>query len=335
MSKIRVFNIGLGTLSSSLARALILHREKKDLPWIWHKRVGGFDIDSIEIVGFADIDCRKINENTNPPIIPGFLLDDLKILRDHINNNLCVSDPEIFKNTLKKLEPDIVILAINSGEENTSRRYAEISADTGTSLVNTTPEYLARDPVISERFLGRGLLIVGDDLLSNIGGTILHKSMADFFKRRGLRILRSYQLDISGTLETLITSDERIRTKKRDIKSRSIEIEGVERIIAGTTDYVPFLEDQRISHIYMEILGPLDKIYRIEVKYWSFDGSSGVNTLLDVIRALAYVVKRFSGNREELIRYAEIISAYGFKAPPKSLRYGDALEIFEKTFCSW
>jgi myo-inositol-1-phosphate synthase len=329
MGKIRVFGIGHGTVLSSLIKAVELFKNKK-LEGLWHDKIGGYGVEDIEVIGLSDINCEKIRDNRFYAI-PGLLLDDIAILRDYLGS-LCTSDPESFKRELRKTEPDIVLLAINSGEERTSRKYAEISMELNISFINTTPEIIARDQKLFNGFIERDIILVGDDLLSSIGGTMIHKSVAEFFSRRNLRILRSYQLDISGTLETLVTSDENIRMKKREVKSRSIGIEGVEKITAGTTDYVPFLEDQRISHIYMEILGPLNKIYRIEIKYWSYDGSSSVNTVLDTIRAIAYSVREYGGDKELLRKYAEIISAYGFKAPPRLIKYSEALELFEKIF---
>ncbi len=329
MEKIRVFGVGLGTVLSSLIKAVEFSKEK-GIEGLWHNRIGGYSVEDIEVVGLSDINCEKIR-NRRFHIIPGILLDDITILRDYLGP-LCTSDPEDFKRELKKTEPDIVLLAINSGEEKTSRKYAEISMELNISLINTTPEIIARDQKLFDRFLERDIILIGDDLLSSIGGTMIHKNIAEFFSKRNLKILRSYQLDISGTLETLVTSDENIRMKKREVKSQSIGIEGVEKITAGTTDYVPFLEDQRISHIYMEVLGPLSKIYKIEIKYWSHDGSSSVNTVLDTIRAIAYSTRRYRGDKEILRKHAEIISAYGFKAPPKTIKYSEALELFEKIF---
>ncbi|MEM0283205.1 MAG: hypothetical protein QXE32_02740 [Sulfolobales archaeon] len=333
MKKIRIISIGFGNSISNLARFLdLLSRDAGAEEWVWHRIVGGFKAGDLELVGSIDIDCRKINNiEFKIPVFKGFLIDESKILREALPS-LCLGSEDDVRNKIKELKPDIGLIAVNSGQPNTVRRYAEIMLELGIPVINMTPERIARDEYLRREFLGRGLIVVGDDLMSQAGGTILHKYLVRFFTERGLRVLRSYQLDVAGTLETLVTTDESVRIEKRNIKSEVIRIEGGERVSAGTTDYVPFLEDQRISHIYLEAIAPMNKIFRLEAKYWSYDGVNALNTLLDVVRAVMYSVREHGSSREVLEEDALIISAYGFKAPPKLVVFEEALNLFEKRF---
>ncbi|MEZ0289967.1 MAG: hypothetical protein ABWJ42_02610 [Sulfolobales archaeon] len=331
--RIRVLSIGYGNSIQNTLRFLDQVRSSESVrEWVWHERVGRFYVDDVEFVGIVDIDCKKINsESSKISIFRGILLDEIKILREAIGS-LCTCSEDEFRREIKDLEFDVGVIAINSGETATSRRYAEILLEKGAAVINMTPEELARDRGLQERFLSERRIIVGDDLLSQAGGTILHKYLIRFFSERGFKVLRSYQLDVAGTLETLVTTDESIRLKKRSIKSDSIKIEGSERVVAGTTDYVPFLEDQRISHIFIEIMAPLNKIFKLEARYWSYDGVNAVNTLLDVIRAVAYSIREHREDLRLLEEDANIISVYGFKAPPKILRFEEAFKLFEERF---
>lgn len=332
MSRIETVFIGYGNSARWFLEFLEMARRGGERGLlVWHEKVGGYRPHDIEVRGFFDIDCRKVSEKNTPPVYRGVLLDEARFLREAIGD-VCTDTIEGFRRQVRALDPEIAVLAINSGEEKTSREYARILRESGVSLVNMTPEAIARDSIVRGSFVSEGLLVVGDDLMSHVGGTILHKYLVRLFTRRGLRVIKSYQLDVSGTLETYVTTDESIRALKRDLKSSTIEIEGAGRVVAGTTDYVPFLEDQRVSHIYIEIEAPMSKVFRIEVKYWSYDGVNAINTLLDVIRAVKASLDENSGDKTLIERDIEIISAYGFKAPPRPVDIERALTEFEERF---
>lgn len=333
MRKISVIVIGYGNSIYNLQNFLELIKERRyEDVLIWHKKVGGYNAEDIDLKAFFEIDCTKIDMFRDKiPIYRGILLDEAEFLRKAIND-LCVSDPREFREIIRSIDPDVAVLAINSGEEKTSREYARILSEESISLINMTPEKLVNNDTLRRSFISKGSLIVGDDLMSHAGGTILHRYLVRFFTERGLKVIKSYQLDVSGTLETFVTLDEKIRSLKRDVKSRSIEFEGVEKVVAGTTDYIPFLKDQRISHIYMEIEAPMKKIFRLEVKYWSYDGVNAINTLIDVIRAVKTSEDENSKDPVSLERDIEIISAYGFKYPPKLMNIDESIKKFEERF---
>ncbi|MEM2856709.1 MAG: hypothetical protein QW416_06380 [Candidatus Nitrosocaldaceae archaeon] len=338
---IRVALLGIGNASSILLQGLEYYKGDNE-EGLWHTKVGNYTISDISIVGAFDIDKRKVglelteaifvNNITRYTKVPksgiivnsGILEDELPLhLREIINVNSNSYDNLI--SSLKEIKPDIVVNLISSGLDNTSKLYAKASLEVGADFINATPTDLKSFlPLFKEK----GLMIVGDDLMSQFGGTAFHKSMIDFMVERGVKIEKSYQLDVGGSTETLNTINEKIKESKRRVKTTSIDIEAPYEFesIAGTTEYTQFLNDERVSYYWMKSKGFMNTPITIDIVLRTHDGSNAANVLLDVIRAVRYAK---DNNRLELI---DIIASYGFKNSQKIKKIREAYKEFVDIF---
>jgi myo-inositol-1-phosphate synthase len=168
-------------------------------------------------------------------------------------------------------------------------------------------------------------LLVGDDLLSQLGGTAFHKGMIDFMVERGVHVNRSYQLDVGGTEETKRTMDERIKMTKRSMKTKSIGMEAPYAFesVAGTTEYTDFLGDYRNSYYWMSSTGFMGSEVIMDLRLHTSDSANAGNVLLDVVRA---------ASKKSKAKHANVISAYAFKSPPKDFGIREAYRNFASLF---
>lgn len=344
--KIRVALIGIGNAASALVQGATYYSQDRRRSGLWHEVVGGCRPSDIEFVDAYDIDSRKIGLDLSEaihappnalskylavpklgvPVKPGFLLDPLpQILRSSItlpNDVSTEASPALDGGV------DVVVNLISSGLSRTSETYARRAAEGGACFVNATPSPIATKETLVSEFQRRRLVVVGDDLLSQFGGTAFHKGILDFMNRRGIRVRRSYQLDVGGGTETLNTIDEFIRADKRKMKTEAIASElpyGFETV-AGTTDYVDYLGNTRTSYFWIEGDNFLGSTVKVDVYLKTSDGPNAGNILFDVIRA-AKAAKDAgqSGAPPE-------ICAYGFKKTPVVLKLHDAVTDFSKKY---
>lgn len=315
----------------------------KKIGGVWHKHVGGHNIQDIQIVTAFDIDKRKIGTDLTesifrepnvtpkfakvPPskitVNPGIMKDEVP---PHLQGN--IQSKESIVEDLKKSEATIALNLIPSGMQKTSLAYANECLDAGVSVVNATPAKLATNSSLSGRFGRAKLIIAGDDLMSQFGGTAFHKGILDFINSRGIRVDKSYQLDVGGGNETLNTISEEIKLAKRDIKTESISAEIPYKFatVAGTTDYVDYLGNNRTSYFWISGSGFFDSDVKIDVYLRTNDGANSANVLFDVVRAVSYSMKR------KKYGAVEEICDYGFKRLPKPVPLHDAHREFMKKF---
>jgi myo-inositol-1-phosphate synthase len=332
---IRVALIGVGNVASAFVQMIYAG----DVKGIWHERIGGFERTDLKIVGVFDIDARKVGRDLSeaifaePNVTPRFSevgqtgivvqpgIANYEIPK-HIMGTPVKSDD--FGELLKACQADVVLNLIPSGMHQTSYEYAEAALRAGSSFVNATPSSVATDAALVRRFENAGLVIVGDDLLSQFGGTAFHKGILDFMNSRGLQIEKSYQLDVGGGSETLNTINEEIKLDKREIKTGSIseEIPYKFETVAGTTDYVDYLGNNRTSYFWIQAKTLFDSDIKIDVYLRTNDGANAGNILLDVTRAVSKAKsQRRYGSQQE-------ICDYGFKKPLRPALLRKAHEEF-------
>jgi myo-inositol-1-phosphate synthase len=190
--------------------------------------------------------------------------------------------------------------------------------------VNGTPSEIACDNNLVRKYQNSQLVIAGDDILSQFGGTAFHKGILDFMNSRGLAIEKSYQLDVGGGSETLNTIDENIKMEKRNIKTESIseEVPYKFETVAGTTDYVDYMGNNRTSYFWIKARSFFDSDVKIDIYLRTNDAANAGNVLLDIIRAVikSKSERRFGAPRE--------ICDYGFKKLPKPALLRRAREEF-------
>ncbi len=345
MARIRVALLGLGNVACTLLYGMEYYRKGLNgRRGLWHEMVGNYSIDDIEIVGAFDIDASKVGRSVadvlrasgretitsidaykDMNISAGIMLDEPP---EHWSIDIIKMDRDEFIDLLKGCDADVVVNLISSSLDGSSLAYAESSLEAGASFINATPSILQSNHGLVDAFKARRLLIVGDDLMSQFGGTVFHKGILQLLHRRGIMVESSYQLDVGGSSDTRNTIREDVRARKRAIKTASINAElpyefGVS---AGTTEYMEFLKDDRISYYWFYAEGFMGSPVRIDVMMRSNDGANACNVLLDVIRAVKYARDRDDPN------LAVLISAYGFKSPPRAINVMDAQQRFEEVF---
>lgn len=326
---IRIVILGVGNVASALVQALCLG----ELAGEWHEKVGGYNKGDITIVGAFDVDRRKVGRdlaegifaapnvtprfsnvtNIGVQIQPGIANEEVP---EHLSENSSGTDK--FPELLKACSADVVLNLIPSGMQVTSRLYCEASLLAGCSFVNATPATIANDPTLARKFGRSRLVLAGDDLLSQFGGTAFHKGILEFMNRRGLAIEKSYQLDVGGGSETLNTIDESVKLGKRSIKTEAIseEIPYSFDTVAGTTDYVDYMGNDRTSYFWIQARTAFGSKIKVDVYLRTNDGANATNVLIDVIRAVA------SARNDGRYGVPGDICAYGFKkfASPVHLR---------------
>ncbi|MGQ9479508.1 MAG: hypothetical protein ACUVQ0_05815, partial [Thermoproteota archaeon] len=219
---------------------------------------------------------------------------------------------------------------ISSGLDKTSLAYAEAARRASVSFANATPTIIATNPDVVENFRRKSLIVVGDDLMSQLGGTALHRGILAFLKSRGVKPIRSYQLDVGGGLETLNTMYEDLRDFKKQVKTSSIIEEGEEgwEVVSGTTDYVDFLGSNKVTYIQFTATGFMGSSLVINLNLRSNDGMNAGNVILDIVRAVAKAKEKgLSGN-------VSVISNYGFKKKLEKKKILEAVAAFEAEYCS-
>jgi myo-inositol-1-phosphate synthase len=178
--------------------------------------------------------------------------------------------------------------------------------------VNATPNFIASDAVWAQKFEGAELPVVGDDLVDQVGATTLHKTLLQLLSMNGVHITETYQLDVGGGTESLDTLD-RTRDLKREVKTQSVEaaLPYEAAVVAGSTDYVDFLQNRRDSYFWIRGLHFCQVPMQIDLKLSTVDAPNAGSVLLDVIRAVKIALDR--GMKGAV----EPVCAYGFKHPPR------------------
>lgn len=335
MSKVRVAIAGVGNCASALVQGVYYYRnadENSFVPGLLHVKFGPYHVHDIEFVAAFDVDERKIGKDLSeaiftPPnntrhfsdvpklgveVMRAPVLDGIgKYLKDVIKIDPS-SKPVDVADVLKSVNADVLINYVPVGSENAARWYAQQSLEAGTAFANAMPVFIASDPKWQRKFRRKGLPIAGDDVQSQIGSTILHKTLVKLLVNRGVKVLRTYQLNFGGDTDFL-NMLERERLKSKEISKTSAVTSMVPYkfdVKIGPSDYVPFLKNKKIAYIMIEGLYFGDTPVTIDVKLDVWDAPNSAGVMIDVVRAIK--IARDRGISGPLTS----ISAYAFKHPP-------------------
>jgi myo-inositol-1-phosphate synthase len=346
--RIRVAFIGVGNSASASIQGLFYYSSNPEKEGLWHPIVGGYRVSDIKVVAALDVDQRKVGKDVSEAVfsepnsfekcfnIPKTgIVVERGLLEDEPNPYLASTlrpvkqDREGIVEYFRKNQVDIAVNTISSGLDKSSIAYAEAACEAGASFVNTTPTSVATNIALIEKFRERKLVLVGDDLMSQLGGTAFHRGLVALLKSRGVKPVKSYQLDVGGGLETLNTMYEDLRDFKKQVKTSSIleEVEEGWEVVSGTTDYVDFLGNNRITYLQFNATGFMGGGFTINVSLRSNDGVNAGNIILDVVRAVAKAREDgLGGNVDE-------ISNYGFKKTLKRKKLVEATAVFQSKYC--
>ena len=336
---------GVGNLASVFIQGLKFY-SGDERRGVWHPNIAGLRPKDIQVVAAFDVDSRKVGLELSkaafapPNVARRYLaLPKGKILVDpgvskgdaapHLSQTRLVKagSDEVAKR-LEGSGADILINLISSGSAASSEEYARAAFRAGCAYVNCTPSLVLRNSKLVADFHRAKLPLLGDDLMSQFGGTIFHKGLLGLMVKRGVKIAKSYQLDVGGGSETLNTIDEEIKLAKRAVKTTAVasEVPYKFETIAGTTDFVDYMGNERTSYFWFGGTGFMNSDISVDIYLRSSDGANGCNVLLDVIRATYRSMKT-----GRLGTIGEIC-AYGFKSPPKPMRFDEAYAKFNALY---
>ena len=315
---IRVAIAGVGNCASSLVQGVEYYKDAKDedkIPGIMHPNFGGYRIRDVEFVAAFDVDAAKVGTDLSQAIFASqnntYKFCDVPAsgvtvqrgptmdgLGEYYRQMITESSEEAVDvaQVLKDKKVDILVSYLPVGSEQADKYYAQAAMDAGCGFVNCLPVFIASDPQWAQKFRDAGLPIVGDDIKSQVGATITHRVMARLFEDRGVRLDRTYQLNVGGDMDFMnMLERSRLESKKisktravtsivpHDMDPRNVHI--------GPSDYVAWLDDRKFAFVRLEgtTFGdvPLNLEYKLEV--WDSPNSAGV---IDAIRSCKLAMDR-------------------------------------------
>ncbi len=350
LSQVKVALIGVGNCSSAFIQGLSYYANldrKENRIGLQNPFLGGMSPSDIHVVAAFDIDEDKVGKDLSEAIFSGLnnapkvvdvsstgvfvskgpVMDGIS---KGIKNKIKVSDSadSNVSKILKETEAEVVINLLPSGAVEASKWYAKQALDAGCGFVNATPCFIASDPSWVKRFEDLELPLAGDDLIDQVGSTALHKTLLSLLSNNGVKITETYQLDVGGGAESMDTHD-RTRIVKRNIKTQSVAsaLPYKAEIVAGSTDYVDFLENKRDSYFWISGNYFCNSPMKIDLKFSTIDAPNAGSVLFDVTRAMKLAItKKLKG---AIIP----ICVYAFKKTPQmksNEKIKDSFEAFVK-----
>ena len=343
--KVRVGIVGVGNCASSFVQGLTHYagvRSNDPVPGLMNVDLGGYEIDDIEIASAFDVSALKVGcdvadaigaspNNTFvfakvPPtgirVQRGPTLDGIgRYLRDHVPEadaaQVDVAD------TLARTGTEVLVSYLPVGSQQASEFYAEEALKAGCGYVNCIPVFLASDAGWRRRFEERRLPIVGDDIKSQVGATIVHRALANLFRERGVRLDRTYQLNFGGNADFRNMLERERRESKKNSKTQAITSQldvplPADDIHVGPSDYVPWLTDRKWAHIRLEGTTFGDVPLNVELKLEVWDSPNSAGIVIDAVRCAKLVLDRGIGGA--LVGP----SSYFMKSPPEQFTDDEA-----------
>ncbi|HTE83345.1 MAG TPA: inositol-3-phosphate synthase [Dehalococcoidia bacterium] len=351
MGSINVAIIGAGNCASSLVQGVHFYRDAQpgqEIPGLMHVDLGGYHIRDINFVAAFDIDVNKVGKDLSEAIftrpnntekftdVPplgvkverGMTHDGLGKYLSQVIEKAPGSTADVVR-ILKETKTDVVINYLPVGSEEATKWYVEQVLAAGCGMVNCIPVFIAREPYWRKRFEDVGIPIIGDDIKSQVGATIVHRVLTRLFEDRGVRIDRTYQLNFGGNTDFLnMLERERLESKKIS-KTNAVTSQLDHEMLAndihvGPSDYVPWLEDRKWCYIHIEgtTFGNVPLKLECKLEVWDSPNSAGV--VIDAVRCVKLALDRgMSG-----ALYAP--SSYFMKSPPQQFTDNEARRMLEE-----
>jgi len=348
--KIRVAIIGVGNCASSLIQGVHYYRKASEtdrIPGLMHVNLGGYHIKDIEFTAGFDIVDTKVGKdlseaifaepnntykfcdvpNLNAPVYRGMTHDGLGKYLSEIVKKAPGPTADIIK-ILRDTHTDVVVSYLPVGSEMATKWYVEQVLEAGCGFINAIPVFIASSEYWGERFRSRGLPIIGDDIKSQVGATILHRVLTSLFVDRGVRLDRTYQLNFGGNTDFLnMLERERLESKKiskTNAVTSMLPYQLPEKDVhVGPSDYVPWLTDRKWCYVRMEGTTFGDVPLNVEVKLEVWDSPNSAGVVIDAIRCIKLALDR--GIAGPLTGPA----SYFMKSPPQQFQDNIAREMTE------
>jgi myo-inositol-1-phosphate synthase len=342
--KIRVGIVGVGNCASALIQGVEFYRNTKegdDAPGLMHVRVGQYHVSDVQFTCAFDVDINKVGTDLSKAMLVepnntiefaevpqlgvtvgrGPTLDGLgQYYREEVTESPL---PEVdVAQVLKDTQTEVLVNYLPVGSEQAAKFYAEQALEAGTAFINCMPVFIASHPAWATRFADRGVPIIGDDIKSQLGATIVHRILAKLFEDRGVHLDKTYQLNFGGNMDfkNMLERERLISKKKSKTQSVTSQLRrGIdsEQIHIGPSDHVPWLEDRKWAHIRLEgrEFGNVPLTVELKLEVWDSPNSAGI--VIDAIRCARLALDAGVGGA------LQGPSAYFMKSPP--VQYSDEL----------
>jgi len=335
--KVRVAIMGAGNCANSLIQGVYYYQNAADdesIPGLMHVNFGGYHISDIEFVAAVDVDEEKVGKDLSEAIwngqnntikfadvpemgvkvVRGRTLDGLGTYLTHKITESSEAEADIVQ-VLKDAKADVVVSYLPVGSEEATRYYAQCAIDAGCAFVNAIPVFIASTPAWQKKFQDAGLPIVGDDIKSQVGATIVHRTLTNLFTDRGVHLERTSQLNVGGNMDFYNMLDRARLESKKISKTNSVTSQlpyevNPDDVYIGPSDYVPWLTDRKWAHIRLEgkSFGDVPLTVELKLEVWDSPNSAGV--IIDAVRAAKIGLDR------GLAGTLEAPSSYFMKSPP-------------------
>lgn len=348
--KVRVAIIGVGNCASSLVQGVHYYRNTPDnetVPGLMHVNLAGYHVNDIEFTMAIDVNVTKVGKDLSEAIfaepnntykftdVPKM---DVQVVRGMTHDGLGKYLKEVITKApgptaeiaklLKETKTDVVVNFLPVGSDMATKWYVEQALEAGCAFVNGIPVFIASQEYWANRFREKGLPILGDDIKSQVGATILHRVLTTLFVDRGVRLDHTYQLNFGGNTDFLnMLERERLESKKISktgaVTSMLPYDMGAQNIHVGPSDHVPWLSDRKWCYVRMEgtTFGEVPLNLEAKLEVWDSPNSAGV--MIDAVRCAKVALDR--GLSGPIIAPA----SYFFKTPPKQFRDSVCKEMTE------
>lgn len=352
--KIRVAIAGVGNCANSLVQGVSYYHDADDhtsVPGLMHVNLGGYHIRDIEFVAAFDVDATKVGTDLSKAMWSGENNTirfaevghlDVTVQRGPTFDGLGTyyqktieespEQPVDVAKVLRDTKADVLVSYLPVGSEDAQRYYAQAAIDAKVAFVNAIPVFIASNPEWAEKFRTAGVPIVGDDIKSQVGATIVHRMLSRLFEDRGLVLDRTYQLNVGGNMDFMnMLERERLESKKIS-KTQSVTSQldnGISEhdVHIGPSDHVAWLDDRKWAYIRLEGRNFGDVPLNLELKLEVWDSPNSGGVIIDAVRCAKIALDRGIGGP------LEGPSAYFMKSPPIQHRDADAQQMVED-FCS-
>lgn len=335
MGEVRVAIVGIGNCASALVQGVYYYgnlKEGESVPGLLHAKFGNYHVRDVKFVAAFDIDQRKVGKDLSEaiyskpnntrifckvpklkvPVMNGPVLDGLGKYLKPVVKVAQGKRPVDVASVLRKSKADIVLNYLPVGSEKATRWYAQQTLDAGCAFVNCMPVFIASDAEWQAKFEKAGLPVAGDDVMSQIGATVLHKTITKMLVDRGIKIDESYQLNVGGDMDFLNMLERSRLVSKRISKTSAVKamIPYEIPLHIGPSDFINFLVNKKICYVWIRGKYFGDTPFEIDVKLDVWDAPNSAGVIIDAVRATKIAMDRgVSGPLTS-------ISAYAFKHPP-------------------
>jgi len=332
---INVALAGVGNCASSLIQGTAYYAIDHPIG-LAHRKIGGYEASDINYAAAFDIDDRKVGHdlseavyaepNTSRKIVDlkntGVIVQMAQPLdgasgiageKVHVSRAKPANIPQVLRDS----EVNILVNLTPTGASKASEMYAQMALRSECAYINATPSKVASNRRWQSAYKRKKSILVGDDIMDQIGSTILHRNLLSFLNERGARVDETYQLDIGGGTESKSALDKKKYEIKRNIKTAAVAsvVPYVFPIVAGSSDFVDFMGNKRTSYFWIRGQYYAGANYNMDIRLTLEDGPACAGILTDIIRMVNLVQNNELGQGS----VTDLISAYGFKAPPKRI----------------